>query len=123
MNYNTLMSSDAVIPCTDAEGKEIKKRLEQATENGLYHGIECELDSTGIYFFAEESACLDELPDEVIEMVGKLLAKAKMKYVTFQMAFTSSRMAPDSQGGTYARILANGTMVWPKLVWPKGAED
>jgi hypothetical protein len=123
MNYNTLMSSDRSIPCTKDDFDFIKMWLDTANEGDSPTGIECEWDEKDVvYFYGEENADVDSLPEAVLEKIGMLLTNAKVKYVEFQLAFTSNRMVPDSQGGALVRILQSGEMVEQKRTWPKRAQ-
>ena len=124
MNYNTCMSADRLLPCSPAEFNEIKTLLDAQNSVGDEPtGLECEYDETeGIYFYGGESAVVENLSKPVLKLIGKLLKQAKIKYLELGLAFTSDRMVPQSQGGTYARILQTGELVSPKLVWPKRAQ-
>ena len=117
-NYNTLMSSDKTIPCSVKEFNHIERMLEKDC-----CGIQCEhYNQKELYLFAEENACVEELTVGTCRAIGKLLKKNKLKFVELQLAFTCSKLCMDSQGGTYARLLPDGEVVWQNKSWPKRAQ-
>jgi len=118
MNYYTTMSSDKSIPCTPEEKGELVAILGKLNESEDLTGIDCEYSHGEIYFFGEENAMVNNLSDEFIIAVGKILKKAKLPYVEFQLGFNADREAPDSQGGAYVRITSAGCMENQKNLWP-----
>ena len=123
MNYNTVMTAGGSIPCSQKEYEKIKAMLDELNDSDESTGIDCEWDEKdGIYFFGEEVALVENLSGEILKKIGQLLKKAKVKHLELGLAFTASKLAPESHGGTYVRILQSGELVSPKLVWPKQAE-
>jgi hypothetical protein len=119
-NYSK-MSCDRTIPCTQEEYQKIFDLLEQNKDANEPCGIGCEFDpkDKDLYLFADEYADPECLPAEVVELVGSLLKKAGMRFVTLQCCFTSDRVSISSQGGQYFRITDKGKLVTPKLLWPE----
>lgn len=89
------------------------------------HGFELEYFGTdttkpgSIYLKAPESCDVDAIPKKFCKALGKLLKKSKLKFLQIGVAMTCDRLRPDSHGGYYVRILPDGRLVSPKLVWPK----
>ena len=114
MNYYTTMSAGQSIPCTKKEFDKIENWLEAS-----FSGIQAEFNNGAVYLFATDGCNWEDLQKPALRLIGKLLKRANMKYLECGMAFTSDKICSESQGGWYVRILQDGSLVEPELVWPK----
>lgn len=132
-NYYSSCTADRVVKGTKGECDKLKALLEASEDNGDdYHGFdvtfqpdkddldEIEPDTEGaIYLYAEESADPDALSDQFRKELGVLVAKEGNEFLQFGIAFTCTKMRPNSHGGEYFRIHADGRLVYPEIKWPE----
>ena len=111
------MSAGDTLPCTDQEFNKIRNALLKSQS-----GVQAELHCGTVYLYADDGCNWEDVPQVVFKTIGKLLKKANQKYLECGMAYTSDKICAESQGGGYVRILQDGTLVEPKLVWPKEAK-
>lgn len=52
------------------------------------------------------------------EAIGQILKKRKIPHLDFGVAFTGSKAAPESAGGSEFRIYADGHMAWAEQSYP-----
>jgi len=120
-NYSQVAAVTTLV-CTEEEATIIKELLAKSEEEGdTYHGFTTEFSRGELYLFAEESGTPEELPEEALEFIGKLITKNNLPYLEFGYAFTCSKMRPGEFGGGQFRIYPSGVIVWPGIVWPESA--
>ena len=117
MNYNTEVTASSALVGTKEEFNILKIRLEEEQEEAHGFTIEFWGEVDEIYLFAEENGDWNNLPKGFLEDFGQLIARNELKYLEFGAAFTASKMAPGSRGGTSFRIHTDGSIGEPSLVW------
>ena len=116
-----MMSADDSLPCTNEQFDEIKAILDQCNSGDEPCGIDCEYngESKALYLFGEECANIDLVPEQALKKIGALVANAKRTYLECGFALYGDRPKPGSCGGAVVRIMPDGEIVSPKVVWPK----
>ena len=133
-DFNTDITATESLPCSKEDALEIIAALLEgstdtddyvdSTKNGVrfvHHytsGICLEIDATELYIFGRDNVSEDEAPAEFWIAVGKWLKKLKMPYLEFGVAYTCSKHAPGSFGGTSFRLYPNGEIVFANKTWP-----
>lgn len=73
-------------------------------------------DEAGVFIFSQYFG-EDDLTENVILAIGKLLSSAGRDFLEFSYSQSASRIIPRSHGGGSFRIYCDGRIDWPKLVW------
>jgi hypothetical protein len=135
MNFDTNITAQESLKCSAEEALAIFKTLDDSasfainkadptvvsvTHEESRMAAEYYPKSNDLYFFAEETADDSQIPDDFIIAVGKLLAKLKKPHLEFGVAHTADKHAPGSYGGSSFRITSKGTLIYPKITWPRG---
>lgn len=115
-NYQQVMP-EKELPCTKEEAEEIVQALE-VDEDDDHHGFEFDWEGGHGYLLANESGNWDELPEAALKLVGKLIAAQGWPFLEFGVAWTCDRMRVGNFGGTKFRILPDGTLEHPQMLWP-----
>ena len=110
MNYYSKVSACQAIKCSPVEFGGLQKLLGDP-EGDEHHGA--------VYLHSDNNGQLDALPKAFLKEFGRLIAANKLRYLGFGMAYSADRNIPDSHSGGFARIYANGDVVFPRLVWPR----
>lgn len=118
-NHYSIVTAEDMIPCSKEDGELLEQIL--ATDGPDFHGFSAEYypDAKGVFIFAEECGCVEDLPESAFEHIAKLLKKSELPYIQFGMAFTCDKVRPNSHGGTNFRINDKGQIIDPILTWPK----
>ena len=93
-----------------------KQRLEEEEYLDLY--LEIEYIEGELFIYAENFGD-DSLPENVCSAIGRLLRLSGKEFLEFGYSQTSSRIMINSHGGGVFRIYNDGSLVWPKIVWPR----
>jgi hypothetical protein len=133
MNFFTDLTANEALKCSKADALAIFQTLDKnapatiapvevvsVTHVDSQFTAEYYPKSKELYFLGED--CVDDsmIPDEFIITLGKLLSKLKKPYLEFGLANTADRHAPGSYGGSSFRITSKGTLIHPKITWPRG---
>jgi hypothetical protein len=108
----SIHTAECSVKCTRAQFAELKEFLDGGG------GFELEYYSDGAFLSAEENGNTDFLPEPFLVALGKLMADAKMSHLEVGFACTASRMHPGSHGGGCYRIMPDGSIVTPSILWP-----
>lgn len=111
------------IPCSledfvDLQGvlKAERKRLNDEEE--LYLCLDLEYTDGELFIFARYYFDDDSLPENVCSAIGRLLKASGLKYLQFGYSQITSTIMVNSHWGGDFRIYNDGSLVWPKVVWP-----
>jgi hypothetical protein len=96
-------------PCSPALADKIMEAL-VAVESEDAHGIDAEYNDGQFYMFGEENAQSCNLPDAVIELIGKALTEAGIPFIGFGECWYSDKLRPATTGGQFGRFYADGFM-------------
>lgn len=139
-NYSTTASAERYIPCSEEDFRRLAEamNLEEILSHDegryrtaknerdiegmeeAYHGFELEHDKDGVFLYSEgDSLTFEEIPDKAFAIFGEILTKAELPHVEIGMAFTCDKLSPNSEGGNYMRIYADGTYEEAQIVWAK----
>jgi len=115
-----MMRAEGAIPCS----YENHKRLMDALQD--YGALEIYREGDGIYIYSEGDCCFDffdtdEDRDKVMDIIGEIITEAKLPYLTFCFASYCDKPRPSSCGGGEFRVMPNGGIVFPKMVWEEPA--
>jgi hypothetical protein len=104
----------------DFEGLQHVMSLEnQRLEEEEYLSLCLEIEYTeGKLFIYAENFGDDSLPENVCSAIGRLLRLSGKEFLEFEYSQTSSRIMIRSHGGGVFRIYNDGSLVYPKIVWP-----
>ena len=118
-NYNTIVTPEKELPCTQEQADTINAILDAWSANDdEFHGFTFTFESGAGYLEAEENGSWCDLPEAALVAIGKLISVAGLPYLEFGAAFTASRMIVGSHGGTAFRIYPDGTVVDRIETWP-----
>ena len=92
-----------------------RQRLED--EEYLCLCLEIEYRDGELFIYAENFGD-DSLPENVCFEIGRLLRLSGKEFLEFEYAQASSRIMIRSHGGGVFRIYNDGSLVYPKIVWP-----
>ena len=115
------------IPCNRDEYLGLIRALDKGQDNEDYepHGFTAvpfhNPDYRYFYMCSGESCNVDALPKPFLKLLGRLLARNKMRYVSIGVAYTCDKPRPGEFGGYECRITSKGKLVWPTVTWPKEA--
>ena len=118
--YSTMVPYD-FIPCSldDFEGLQHVLSLENQRLEEEYLSLCLEIEYTeGKLFIYAENFGDDSLPENVCSAIGRLLRLSGKEFLKFGYSQSSSRIMINSHGGGVFRIYNDGSLVWPKIVWP-----
>lgn len=117
-NYASPATAEIAVPMSEDEFNGLGEMLARAGEEDRFHGLSSEWDGGGGYFYAEEGLSIEELPEDFLKTLGGYLTRASLPYLEFGVAYTCDKMRPGSHGGTFLRIMPDGSIAAPELVWP-----
>lgn len=95
-------------PCSPELAEKIMEALAEEQEEP--HGIDAEYSAGEFYMFGEENAQVCNLPDAVIELIGKALTEAGIPFIGFGECWYSDKLRPATAGGQHGRFYADGFM-------------
>jgi len=120
-NYSQC-TPDTALETTKEEGKRLCELL-NSEDDGDYHGFQGELiyedDTCEFYMYADDGMYVEDLPEEFLKELGKLIAKNNRGFLTFGYACTCDKMRPGEFGGGEFRITKAGEVVYPEIVYAK----
>lgn len=109
MNYYSHVTLDEGIPSTEAEFDQLVAILVR-DEDEDPHGLSADYEAGKIYIFGEENGQMSAIPDDALELLGRLINKAGLTRVGWGEAWTADRPCPNSHGGTTGYIYPDGTL-------------
>lgn len=120
-NNYTQCTPDRSLKCTKQQAHKLISLLNEEEGEDICHGFIGEYYSKDgeFYFYAETSGSPEELPKKFTKLLGTLMTKNKVPYVTIGGAFYCDKLRPGEFGGFDCRIYPDGEIVWPKIMWPE----
>lgn len=100
-NCYALAAAESLIPCLKEEALEIERLVEE-----------------GLFIYAEENLCPDEISEETLTRIASLLKKANMPYVEIAIIGYSDHVGPGHIWGEKVRIHDDGSLEWAERTWP-----
>lgn len=122
-NCYQLVTANMAVKCSPQLHEELEDALDTAAANGLddpdYNdsGFDFEVAGGELYIYASEFGNPDDIPAEVLAVVGKILTAAKLPYLEFGAAYYEDKRRPESCGGFKFRIHADGSIEYAKITW------
>ena len=123
-DYYSTMTANEWVPCSrqDFDALRFALQVEQQrieADDDISICIQVEYNKEeGVFIFAKDYFCDDDLTENVCLAIGKLLSSAGRDYLEFAFSQTASRILARSHGGGSFRIYSDGRLSWPKDVWP-----
>lgn len=122
-DYFSTMTANECVPCARHDFDDLRFALQAERQriesDDISICIQVEYNKgEGVFIFAEEYFCDDDLTENVCLAIGKLLSSAGRDYLEFAFSQTASRIMARSHGGGSFRIYSDGRLSWPKDVWP-----
>lgn len=121
-NYRQCAATEE-LKCSKAEAQELANLLESGDENLEDAGFDFEYDGTSLYLYAEEFGDENCLPQDFRTKLGELISKNGVDYLEVGYAFTCSKMRMGEFGGGTFRIMSDGSLVYPTIVWEPLKDD
>ena len=118
-DYYTIVVPEDGLPCTEQEFDAIMADLQDAedADGNEPHGFAIILEAGLFFLYAEVSGEWDNLPETARAKIGALIKADEREFWEFGVAFTASRLLPGSHGGTAFRIMADGSITSPRIMW------
>ena len=118
--YSTMTAYDG-IPCSleDFEGLQHVLSVERQRLEAEYTVFCLDIKYTDgeLFIYAEYFDCYS-LPENACSAIGRLLKLSGKGFLEFGYSETASRISVNSHGGGVLRIYNDGSLVYPKIVWP-----
>jgi hypothetical protein len=112
----TTITAERSLKATANEYEALHAALEASEEKSGISGLQVEYDHGEVYLFTEDGD-YDELSDEVLTLLGAIIAKNGLNYLEFGVAYTCDSPSMGSQGGTYFRVRKDGSLWEPRFKW------
>lgn len=93
-----------------------RQRIEEEGDVDIFLQVEYS-SKEGVFIFSEQYFGDDDLTENVILAIGKLLSSAGRDFLEFSYSQSASRIMAHSHGGGSFRIYNDGRVGWPKLIW------
>ena len=107
-----------LLNCTEEEHKELSEAL-NPDEDYDFHGFEASKYDGFFFFYAEESYDEDSLPEVFLNLLGKLIKKNSLNFITIGYCYYCSKMRPEEFGGGTFRIYPDGSIIYPEIKYPE----
>ena len=119
-NYTTHTAEESV-PCSAEDLAALRALLAQTDEEDDGdgpHGMAIDGETEAYLYCDDESSNASALPERFLKKFGEVLTKAGKPWLEIGYAHTCDKASPGSHGGGSCRIYPDGTLVYPKIVWP-----
>lgn len=127
-NSYTQATPEDPLKCTREEHEALVEALnnieEPIDENDHGFVIDPYSEKHGeFYFYAEEYCNESGLPDKFLELLGKLIEKNNQDFLRVGISWGCDKMRPGEFGGSEFRIYKDGSLVYPKIVYPEDESE
>ena len=128
-DYFTIITAESGVECSQEDYDRLCNVFEQKgdgdgfDENGEYVEatgltLEYSKERQSLYIYGDEGAANEEhITAEGLKVLGEIIQKAGKKYLEFGAGSYCSKPRPESSGGYYFRVYADGVLRYPKQVW------
>ena len=117
MNYYTKVSAETSLTVTADEYTELVHALEADEDSDHGFTLIFESERKLLFVKAEDSGDWDQLPEEFLILLGKLIASNGLNFLEFGVCFDADRVVPQSCGGTAFRVYSNGELRECRKAW------
>jgi hypothetical protein len=122
-NSYTHMTARETISCSEEDFERLKEEIEiariRADEEGTNGSdLEVSLYEGQLHAFTDYGAFdAEEIGECVLKQLGLIISKAGKTFWLWDYANSSDKLRPGSHGGGSLRIMADGSLEWPTVVW------
>lgn len=122
-NSYTHMTARETISCSEEDFERLQEEIEIARiraddEDTNGSDLAVSLDEGQLHVFTDYGSFdADEIGASVLALLGRIISKAGKPFWLWDYANSSDKLRPGSHGGGSLRVMADGSLEWPTVVW------